>query len=120
MSDDLAKEIARCALRIEWRDTETSARRVAEHAADRIAALEAEYAEFQASVKEREQQFALNMGKLEVERDALAEKLSLAVEAARSFERAWNVKINGKNLTDREHHAISEARATLAELEDKT
>ena len=40
MSDDLVKEIAKGALRIEWKDTESAARRVAEHAADRIEELE--------------------------------------------------------------------------------
>jgi ferritin-like protein len=44
MSDDLAKEIAKGALRIEWKDTESAARRVAEHAADRIEELEAKLA----------------------------------------------------------------------------
>jgi septal ring factor EnvC (AmiA/AmiB activator) len=42
MSDDLAKKIAKGALRIEWKDTESAARRVAEYAADRIGELEAE------------------------------------------------------------------------------
>jgi hypothetical protein len=44
MSDDLVKEIAKGALRIEWKDTESAARRVAEHAADRIEELEAKLA----------------------------------------------------------------------------
>jgi hypothetical protein len=44
MSDDLAKEIAKGALRIDWRDTESAARRVAEHAADHIKELEAKLA----------------------------------------------------------------------------
>jgi hypothetical protein len=42
MSDDLAKKIAKGALRIEWKDTESAARRVAEYAADRIKELEAD------------------------------------------------------------------------------
>jgi len=41
-NDDLAREIAKGALRIDWYDTETAARRVAEYAADRIEELEAE------------------------------------------------------------------------------
>jgi hypothetical protein len=40
MSDDLAKKIAKGALRIEWKDTESAARRVAEYAADRIEELQ--------------------------------------------------------------------------------
>lgn len=40
MSDDLTKEIAKAALRIEWKDTESAARRVAEYAAERIEELE--------------------------------------------------------------------------------
>jgi hypothetical protein len=42
--DDLAKEIASGALGIDWRDTETAARRVAKHAAARIEELEAKLA----------------------------------------------------------------------------
>ena len=42
MSDDLAEEIAKGALGIEWKDTESAARRVAEYAAHRIEELEAE------------------------------------------------------------------------------
>lgn len=41
MTDDLAKGIAKGALRIEWKDTESAARKVAEYAADRIEELEA-------------------------------------------------------------------------------
>ena len=48
MSDDLAKKIAKGALRIEWKDTESAARRVAEHAADRIEELEAKLSKSEA------------------------------------------------------------------------
>ena len=47
MSDDLAKKIAKGALRIEWKDTESAARRVAEYAADRIEELEAKVRELE-------------------------------------------------------------------------
>lgn len=39
---ELAEDIARGALNISWRDTESAARRVAEHSADRIGQLERE------------------------------------------------------------------------------
>lgn len=39
---ELAEDIARGALNISWRDTESAARRVAEHSADRIGQLEPE------------------------------------------------------------------------------
>ena len=42
MSNNLAEDIARKALRIDWWDTEMAARRVAEYAATRIQELEAE------------------------------------------------------------------------------
>ena len=45
MSDNLAEDIARKALRVDWWDTETAARRVAEYAADRIEELEAKLAQ---------------------------------------------------------------------------
>ena len=108
MSDDLAKEIARGALRIDWYNTETAARRVAEHAADRIAALEAERDALAAQLVEA-------VGVLKGLTDAMDAVDAEAERADQPGATAWSsapvVALRYKRL---------EARATLAKLEAKT
>jgi hypothetical protein len=110
--DDLVKEIASGALGIDWRDTETAARRVAKHAAARIEELEAKLAtceKYRDAYAECDRIGAQAVCDLEA-------KLAMAVEAGHALNDALREKERGKYLTTAQVLAAEKARATLAAI----
>jgi hypothetical protein len=120
MSDDLAKEIAKGALRIEWKDTESAARRVAEHAADRIAELEADLRKMALDYLAAEGQ-AAEAYQAQLAAEA---KLAKAVAALKRSAEGWSNALE-LNIIASQHRTSAgilrdEARSVLAELKGET
>lgn len=91
MSDELAKEIANGALGIEWRNTESAARRVAEYAADRIEELELECETWKSRAIHQNEGGAELEAKLAKAMDALDEAIYMLNPDERDMEKQAGV-----------------------------
>jgi hypothetical protein len=121
--DDLATEIASGALGIDWQDTESAARRVAKHAADRIAKLEDQLAQMQRTLdwtEERAKDYKDGremMGHMWAKAE---EGRTKAIEAMKRAVFLWEQPHYGDDdtLIDHGSEAIDILRTTLADLKE--